>query len=53
MVTVVGTASKVLTYQVTLPEGTYYVTATKGSTTHGPVPVMHDEDPEVVPAFSF
>lgn len=49
----VGSATNVLTYQISLPEGSYYVTATRSHVTRGPVPVTHDQDPEVVPAFSF
>jgi len=49
----VGSKSNVLSYQLTLPEGTYHVTAKQGNQTQGPEVVEHDSDPENVPAFSF
>jgi hypothetical protein len=50
---VVGTKSNSKSYQLTLPEGTYYVKAFRAGVTRGPVPVVNDQDPENVPAFSF
>jgi prepilin-type N-terminal cleavage/methylation domain-containing protein len=46
-------SGQTMAYELTLPEGHYYVEATKGNVTEGPSPVMVDQDPEVFPAFSF
>ena len=50
---VVGSKSNSKSYQLTLDEGTYQVKAVRNGVTRGPIPVELDQDPEVVPAFSF